>query len=76
MDNVKQILSAARNELIERGVIAPDTLYDGCKIDFCDNVAEITMHGWLVFLIRLYGKYEPFYAVEQERMVREVLTKV
>ena len=53
MTQIAQIVQAARNELIERGVIAPDATQDDYKIDFCDGVAEVTMHGWLVLLWRL-----------------------
>jgi hypothetical protein len=67
MDNLAQIINAARNELIERGAIAPDMPEDEYTIEYIENVAEVTMYGWIVLLWRLNAEYEVFYAVEQER---------
>ena len=68
-DNLAQILSAARNELIERGAIASDMPEDEYTIEYIENVAEVTMYGWLVLLWQLNAEYEVFYAVEQERVL-------
>lgn len=75
MDNLAQIKEAALSELLDRGVI--DSQETECEIRFIlpnaelglnTPMVEVTVNGWLVFLWLFNGKYEAFYAVEQERV--------
>ena len=82
MDNIAQIISAALNELFERGVIdlPPEEMEQEeiaafqakCEIDYGPPGSKSIMvmsPDWVVFVWKRNRKYEAYWAVERERVL-------